>query len=194
MIKQIFRKIRFIISYRFRPLDNIYTNYLRLMGLETKTLVPISSKISWPHNLKIGGNCTLENDIYWKVDGPYTEGIKINIGNSCFIGKGCEFNITKSIIIKDNCLIASGCKFIDHDHGFTDTSLPMNKQKGKILDIILSEDVWLGYNVIILKGVSIGKGSIVAAGSVVNKSIPAFEIWGGIPARKIAIRNANIPK
>jgi acetyltransferase-like isoleucine patch superfamily enzyme len=158
------------------------------MGLETKTLVPISSKISWPHNIKIGSNCTLEKDIFFKIDGPYNEGIKINIGKDCFIGKSCEFNITKSIIIKNSCLIASGCKFIDHDHGFADLTKYINLQRGSISEIVIDDNVWLGFNVIILKGVKIGYGAIVAAGSVVNKNIPANEIWGGIPAKKISNR------
>lgn len=45
--------------------------------------------------------------------------------------------------------------------------------------------MWIGANAVILRGVSIGDGAIVAAGAVVNHDIPAHEIWGGIPAKKI---------
>lgn len=54
--------------------------------------------------------------------------------------------------------------------------------------ITISNDVWLGTNVIILKNVNIGEGVVVAAGSVVTKSIPAYELWAGIPAKKVANR------
>ena len=51
------------------------------------------------------------------------------------------------------------------------------------LDVIIEGDNWIGANVTILKGVKIGEGAIIAAGSVVTKDIPAYEIWGGVPAR-----------
>ena len=53
---------------------------------------------------------------------------------------------------------------------------------------IIEDDVWIGTAAIIMSGVTIGRGSIVAAGSVVTKDIPSCEIWGGVPARKIRDR------
>ena len=49
--------------------------------------------------------------------------------------------------------------------------------------ICIEDEVWIGTHVIVLPGVTIGKGAIIAAGSVVNKNVPAYEIWGGSPAR-----------
>jgi len=57
--------------------------------------------------------------------------------------------------------------------------------------VYIDEDVWIGANVTILKGVHIGEGSIVAAGAVVTNSIGRYEVWGGIPARKIKDRFAQ---
>jgi acetyltransferase-like isoleucine patch superfamily enzyme len=56
--------------------------------------------------------------------------------------------------------------------------------------IKLGSDVWLGCNVVVLKGVEIGDGAIIAAGAVVTKSILPNEIWAGVPARKIGQRNS----
>ena len=64
----------------------------------------------------------------------------------------------------------------------------MNKQPCPDGEIILGDDVWLGVNVVVLKGVTIGRGAVVGAGAVVTKSIPSFEIWAGIPARRIGER------
>ena len=58
----------------------------------------------------------------------------------------------------------------------------------KINPIILEENVWIGTNSTVLKGVSIGKGAIIGAGSVVNKNVPQDEIWGGVPAKFIKKR------
>ncbi|WP_264565365.1 acyltransferase [Flavobacterium sp. N3904] len=136
----------------------------------------------WPHQVSIGKNCILEHGVYFKYAGIWSRGPSIVIEDEVFIGADCEFNINCGIKISKYSNIASGCKFIDHDHGTKSGMLigPQASIKGAIL---LEKDVWLGCNVVVLKGVSIGAGSIVAAGAVVTKSIPANQIWGGVPAK-----------
>ncbi len=59
-------------------------------------------------------------------------------------------------------------------------------------DVIIDDDVWVGSGAIILKGVRVGRGSIIAAGAVVNKDVPPYSIVGGVPARKIGTRFGNV--
>jgi acetyltransferase-like isoleucine patch superfamily enzyme len=151
------------------------------------TSVPRLS-ISWPHQVSVGLDCNLEDDIFFKYDGWQQDGPAIVIGNSVFIGRGCEFNIRKRITIGDDCLIASGCKFIDHDHAMTACSEPMRALECPEAEIELEDDIWLGINVVVLKGVVIGRGAVVGAGAVVTRSIPRGEIWAGVPARRIGVR------
>ena len=88
-----------------------------------------------------------------------------------------------------HCLIASGCRFIDHDHCYSDRATPIASQSsGTEAKIVLEEDVWIGANVIVLNGVTIHRGAIIAAGSVLTKSVGLFEIWGGAPAKKLKDR------
>ncbi|MEO6520465.1 MAG: acyltransferase [Mucilaginibacter sp.] len=141
----------------------------------------------WPHKVSIANKCIIEHNVYFKFDGMYSAGRAINIGERTFIGTGTEFNIKHGIIIGNDCLIASGCRFVDHDHG-TDVQQLMRIQSCIGKDISIADDVWIGANAVILKGVVIEKGAIIAAGAVLNKSVPANEIWGGIPARKIGQR------
>jgi acetyltransferase-like isoleucine patch superfamily enzyme len=160
----------------------------QLLGMKigSGTTIP-SIRATWPHKVKIGSACLIEPDIYFKFDGIWEPDVSICIGNNVFIGRSCEFNIRKRIVVGDDSLIASGCKFIDHDHGiFQD--IPMRRQCGPEGEIHIGNDVWLGTNVVVLKRVHIGNGAVVAAGAVVTKNIPAGEIWGGIPARKIGDR------
>jgi acetyltransferase-like isoleucine patch superfamily enzyme len=156
------------------------------MKVGSKTLIP-KVYITWPQQIAIGKNCTLEQNIYFKFDGIWKPGPSIVIGNHVFVGFGCEFNIRASIVVGDHSLIASGCKFIDHDHGIQQGEL-MRKQHGPEQPIEIGSDVWLGCNIVVLKGVNIGDGAVVAAGAVVTKSIPRNEIWGGVPAKKIGDR------
>lgn len=143
--------------------------------------------MTWPHKVKIGNECVIEHDVFFKHDGIYSPMKSIIIGNNTFIGNGCEFNITEKIEIGNDCLIASGCKFIDHDHG-KDLKYLMRVQKCQESPIFIGDNVWIGVNVIVLKGVKISNGAIVAANAVVNSFIPENEIWAGVPAKKIGER------
>lgn len=154
------------------------------VGSQTK-LPPIH--VTWPHKVSIGRNCNIEHGVYFKYDGIWSKGVSIDIGNNVFIGSNSEFNIKKQIRIGNDCLIGSGSRFIDHDHGVSLGYLIRN-QNCPENEIVIGDDVWIGCNVVVLKGVSVGNGAVVAAGSVVNKPIPPFEIWGGIPAKKIGER------
>lgn len=142
---------------------------------------------TWPHQLRIGANCQLEPNIIYKYDGIWSKGPSILIGDNVFIGSGCEFNINTGITIHRDANIASGCKFIDHDHGIV-AGIRIGAQPSVRASITIGEDVWLGVNVVVLKGVTIGTGAVVAAGAVVNKSIPENQIWGGVPAKFIKNR------
>ena len=149
--------------------------------------VPFSAKISifkinWPHQLSIGQNCIFENNLVFKYDSIWRKGSNIIIGDNVFIGHNTEFNISERISIGNDCLIASNCKFIDHDHGFSDVNKPIRLQEPKLSPIIIEDNVWIGTSCIILKGVTIGSGSIIGAGSVVNRNVPPNEIWCGSPA------------
>ena len=143
---------------------------------------------NWPHQVKIGENCVLEPGIRFKFDGPWASGPNIEIGDETFLGTNVEFNVQGKVTIGSKCLVGAGCRFIDHDHGL-ELETPIGDQSCEIGPIELKEDVWLGANVLILKGVTIGQGAVVGAGAVVRSDVPAKEIWAGVPARKISDRS-----
>lgn len=145
---------------------------------------------TWANKISIGNKCVLERNITFRYDGIFSAQKKIIIGNNVFIGANCEFNISEHINIGNDVLIASGCKFIDHDHGMA-MDTPMNIQRPVIYPIHIEDDVWIGVNAIILKGVRIGQGAVVAAGSVVTKNVNSFEVVAGNPA--IAIKKRKHP-
>ena len=169
-------------------LNYLRTSYFKLLGMKIgqNTLIP-RCFITWPHQVVLGKHCTIEHDIYFHFDGPYKKGPKIIIGNKCFLGNNIEFNIREKLIIGNNSLIGAGTRIIDHDHNIEGRYKLLNKD-GKQSSICIEENSWIGANVIILKGVSIGAGAVIGAGSVVTKSVPSSEIWAGVPAKKIGER------
>jgi acetyltransferase-like isoleucine patch superfamily enzyme len=156
--------------------------YLQLFGAKigAGTSIP-KCIVPWPHQLEIGSGCILEPDIYFKFDGYWQPGPSIRIGDRVFIGCGVEFNV-------DDSGIGSGCVLADHNHGTAGVGSRMRDQPAEIAPIHIGRDVIVGVNSVILKGIEIGDGAVVAAGSVVTRSIPTNEIWGGNPARKIRDR------
>ncbi|MFT3932631.1 MAG: acyltransferase [Chitinophagaceae bacterium] len=135
----------------------------------------------------MGNGCIIEHGVSFKFDNPWVPGPNIKLGDRVFVGSMCEFNITESISIGNDTNIASGCRFIDHNHGIALGTL-IGLQPNPKAGISIGEGVWLGCNVVVLMGVTIEEGAVVAAGAVVTKSIPPNEIWGGIPAKKIGER------
>ena len=83
--------------------------------------------------------------------------------------------------------ISSHVKMITGSHDVDD---PMFE--GEFLPIRVGEHCWIGTGAIILQGVTIGDGAVIAAGAVVTKDVPPYEIWGGVPARKIRDRSRDL--
>jgi acetyltransferase-like isoleucine patch superfamily enzyme len=144
--------------------------------------------VTWPHQVRVGANCILQPDIFFNYDHYWTPGPSIVLGNRVFVGRGVEFNIQGRIVVGDDALIASGCVFVDHDHGMRSGGA-MNTQPNIIEPISVGAGAWIGTRSVVLKGVSIGAQAVVGAGSVVTKSVPAGEVWCGTPAR--FVRHAN---
>ena len=116
------------------------------------------------------------------------EGAIIKIGEKTRIHGSC-IHAQQQIFIGKNCLIAANCQIFDcsgHDLSFDSTCNRINT-KGKAKPIIVEDDVWIGANSIILPGVRIGEGSIIAAGSVVVKNVAPHTIVAGNPAVVVKI-------
>lgn len=111
----------------------------------------------------------------------------VTIGENTTIGYHTFIFASEQITIGKNCLIAPFVYLVDSDHEISRNEL-INQQANKTAPIIIGNDVWLGSNVTVLKGVRIGDGAVVGANALVNSDVEPYTIVGGVPARVIGKR------
>jgi len=109
-------------------------------------------------------------------------GRSLYIGDSVTINEGVYLNARTTLEIGNYCRISP---FVQIHTGALDISQPYKGRKHIGKPVHIEDGVWLGAGVIVTPGVIIGEGSVIAAGSVVTKDVPKFELWGGVPAKKI---------
>jgi len=129
------------------------------------------------------GNQVLFHAQVAKTELAVLPGAELTIGDGTFINYGAAVCAQVSITIGAECRIGTHCIIMDNDFHHVDLARRDEPPAGR--PVVLEPYVWIGNRVIIQKGVRIGYGSVVAAGSVVTKSIPALSIAAGVPARVI---------
>ncbi len=106
-------------------------------------------------------------------------GGKISIGDRCYIGDRTEIHSGVEVKIGNGVNIAWDCNILDRDYHAFEADEEVKKK------VVIEDNVWIGVRSTILKGVTIGEGSVVAAGSVVTKDVPSKCLVGGNPAKVI---------
>ena len=185
---------------------------LRIKSAKGLLLVGKKVRIFYPNNLEVGYNTIIEDgaeinclsqqgiklgnrvtigkyaiirpsNIY---GGPIGEGLTMgdnsNIGPYNYIG--CSGKIT----IGNNVMLAPRVSIYAENHVFDHPEILIRDQGVEKKEVIIEDDCWIAANSILLAGVTIGKGSVVAAGSVVTENVPPYSVVAGVPAKWIKSR------
>ena len=155
------------LGIRVRPL--VFRSVLKSLG--TNVVFQRGMRLISTENISIGSNCNFARDVF------ITGGGGVTIGD--WVGFG------------------PGTKVWSINHRFDDPDRPWLLQGHELKPVVIEDDVWLGANVFVSPGVTIGRGAIVSAGAVVNKNIPSFALVSGNPGRVIGWRKRpeteNVP-
>lgn len=152
-------KIQRYNSTPMRSVDEMQKAFSDIMGTE----IDATSRVIFPFRCDLGFN--------------------IRIGKNVLVNYNCTFLDTARITVKDHSMIGPDCHLVTADHPRDYAERRMDRTRG--LPITIGEDCWLGANVTVLPGVTIGDRSIIGAGSVVISDVPPDSVYAGNPARPI---------
>jgi acetyltransferase-like isoleucine patch superfamily enzyme len=169
------------------------TSLARLVGVNIAPSSKISIKSARTArrgNVRIGADSIVH--CRFSFDRPQS---RIVIGNRCYIGNS-QLVVANAIEIGDDSIISWGVTIVDHNShalSWEDRKLDVRDWGRGVKDwssvsvkpVVIQEKTWIGFNAVILKGVTIGTGAIVGAGAVVTRDVPAFAVVAGNPAKLI---------
>lgn len=141
------------------------------------------------NGIKIGNNFSIHNNSIIECTGVLNEiGESLEIGDNVGISQNCFIQVRGKVKIGSNVMFGPYSAIFSENHNFSSVSEVMTLQGTSRKGVVIEDDVWISTKSVILDGVKIGKGSIIAAGSVVTKNIPPYSIAAGIPAKVIKNR------
>lgn len=130
----------------------------------------------------------LGSDVIFHQGIRVTSPEKVSIGAHCSFGQGVFITGGGGVRIGDWVGFGPDVKVWSVNHRFDDPDTPWQLQGWNAKEVVVEDDVWLGANVFVMPGVTIHKGAIISAGTVVNKSVPAFALVAGNPGRVVGWR------
>ena len=142
-----------------------------------------------PDGIRIGNGVRILRNVTMST----TPNGKIHIGDNVHIGEGTILFSDIGIRIGDNVIIGPQNVITDFNHGYESVEIPINQQGLDRKEVVIEEDVWIASNCVIIRGVRIGKGSVVAAGAVVHREVSPYSVVGGVPIRLIKKRGMGGP-
>jgi acetyltransferase-like isoleucine patch superfamily enzyme len=174
-------------------IKNLYSylqkKVIRFRTFGKNSIVKFPYKIWGRKFIELGSNVFIAENAFlsaverWEGQ-AFTPNLKI--GNNVTIGSNFFVTCIKSVTIEDNVLISDRVFIADHVHGYENPKLPVLRQplefKGEVL---IKEGSFIGINVVIMPGVTVGKNSVVGASAVVTKNVPDNSVVAGNPARII---------
>ena len=158
-----------------------YRPYLaqgRIFDLQQGVVIRGFGHLSIGDGTHIERNCTLLCD----------EG-RLSIGKNCYLNQNVRIGSARGrVAVGDNVMMGPNIVIDPSTHSRERTDVPMRDQPLVHGEIVIGNDVWLGANCVVLRGVNIGDGCVVGAGAVVTRDLPSMSVAVGVPARIIETR------
>jgi acetyltransferase-like isoleucine patch superfamily enzyme len=137
----------------------------------------------------MGNNISINRNTIIECTGVIRNlGVGLVIGNNVGIAQNCFIQVRGEVIIGNNVIFGPGVSIFSENHVFSDVDIPIVDQGEVRKGVVIEDNVWIASGATILDGVRIGRDSVIAAGSVVNKDVLPYVVVGGVPAKIIKYR------
>ena len=118
----------------------------------------------------------------------------LTVGDRVVLGGRNTINAYLDVEIGDDCIFADWIYVCDFDHKFDDLTMTIKKQGIVKSPVKIGRDCWIGEKSTVLRGVTIGEGSVIASHALVNRDVPPLSIVGGVPGRVLKTRGATVQR
>lgn len=141
------------------------------------------------NGIVFGNNVSVNSNTIIECTGTLKQlGEGLVTGNNVGIAQNCFIQVRGNVKIGSDVIFGPGVHIFSENHGFSDMSIPIMEQPSTRKGVTIEDNVWVGSRAVILDGVTVGQGSIIASGTIVNIDVPPFSIAAGVPARIIKSR------
>jgi len=165
--------------------------YYRALGVDLcgyAWLRAVSIPRQWS-DITIRDNCSFDDGVVLLASGARRRG-KLVIGPGTYVNRYTIFDAHQQLHVGRDVMIGPHCYFTDADHGMS-PGASVKSQPMRHAPLVIEDEAWIGAHVTVLPGVRIGRGAVVAAGSVVTRDVPPLSIVGGVPARLMRYRDGR---
>jgi acetyltransferase-like isoleucine patch superfamily enzyme len=176
-----------------RLLERLYAKFYSLLisggfaEFGSKSVIVPPFRFSGEERIAIGSRVFIGGGSWIAaLENVKNNGTAVSIGSDTSISGVCAISAISSVIIEDHVLFALNVQVSDHKHRYDFKELPIKLQGiDKIAPVRICQGSWIGQNVVICPGVTVGRGAVIGANSLVNRDVPEFSVAAGSPARII---------
>ena len=187
IVKCLLFQQRFVLIY-MAPWTNLRNTRMVYFGrgvtLERGSIIDGLSR----NGIRLGDNVVVGAYSVIRASSPCNVGEGVRIGSNSAVDAYSFIGASGFVSIGDNVIMGQHVSFHAENHNYDRTDVPIKNQGGRRLGIVVEDDCWVGSNTTLLDGCHVGRGCVIAAGSVVKGEIPPFSIIAGIPARVLRSR------
>jgi acetyltransferase-like isoleucine patch superfamily enzyme len=184
---------------------------LRLAHLGDGAVVEKGVSFHYAERIRIGAHARVAGNAVLRANTDHPDGVSVGrrtsilesvlinanrgsvvVGDDSWLGPFCLLYGNGDIRIGDGVLVAGHTSINTVSHHAERVDIPISEQGTEVAPVVIHDDVWIGLNAVILQGVTIGRGAIIGAGSVVTRDIPAWSVVRGAPAKVVRSRLGDV--
>jgi acetyltransferase-like isoleucine patch superfamily enzyme len=174
-----------LLSAPYALVERVFNGGFQRYSILNIGIIPSNHVRKWLYGL-LGASIDQKVVFHWRTE--IRDPFKLTVGRGTIIGDNALLDARSFLTIGANVNLSGNVSIYTLQHDYRSPDFDCFESHPRRMDVIIKDRVWIGSNVIVLPGVTIGEGAVCCAGSVVTKDVAPYDVVGGIPAKKIGER------